>query len=288
MPIKTTGSSLVTGLFIAVTSCYVSAAPSNAIPSPYKLNITPGQSAQSDNQKADSADGASNTAAYQLENHYRSQDTSKSAPKVDAVATNKPSAIKNFTIPGKFSPESLNNEKLAHQPFAKEIALAASAASLDPALVHAVIYVESHYQHAAISPKGAIGLMQLLPQTAARYGIADPGKSSKANLKAGTYYLRDLMRMFDNRIDLALAAYNAGENAVLKNSMRIPPYPETRLYVIAVMAKYEQWRNNTASINEENDKGKDLQAPAPLKPAKPQYLVGTRLAVSDEQFAPNY
>lgn len=154
---------------------------------------------------------------------------------------------------------------LADKPYAALIQAAALEAAVDPALVHALIYVESRYNAAARSPKGAIGLMQVMPDTARRYGISDVGRSPEINLRAGTRYLRDLMQMFDNRLELVLAAYNSGENAVLRHGERIPPYPETQAYVPAVLARYQELR--------EPD-------PAPDPPSKPnfiEYLPGTRL-----------
>lgn len=132
--------------------------------------------------------------------------------------------------------------QLADKPFTQLIQSAAHDAALDPALVHALIYVESRYNPAARSPKGAVGLMQVLPETASRYGVVNPARSPEANLRAGTRYLSDLLQMFDSRLDLALAAYNAGENAVQRHGLRIPPYPETRAYVPAVLAKYREWQ----------------------------------------------
>ena len=126
------------------------------------------------------------------------------------------------------------------KPYARQIDRAARAAQLDPALVHALIYVESRHSAKAISSKGAVGLMQVLPDTGARYGI-DPTRTPEQNLKAGTRYLRDLMARYDDRLDLVLAAYNAGEGAVQRYANRIPPYPETRDYVRAVLAKYAEW-----------------------------------------------
>lgn len=149
---------------------------------------------------------------------------------------------------------------LSHLPYADQIESAARVSRLDPALVHALVSVESGHRQDAVSPKGAIGLMQLMPGTALRYGVKTPGKSSEENLRAGTLYLRDLLDMFQNRLDLALAAYNAGEGAVAKYGNRIPPYRETRNYVPAVLEKYEGWRT-----------------PAPAKPQSAAYLPGTRL-----------
>lgn len=151
--------------------------------------------------------------------------------------------------------------QLANQPFTDLIQNAAHDAALDPALVHALIYVESRYNPAARSPKGAVGLMQVLPETALRYGVADPARSPKANLRAGTRYLSDLLQVFGGRLDLALAAYNAGENTVQRYG-RIPPYPETRAYVPAVLAKYRELQE-------------PLQ-PAPMS-IHVQYLPGTLL-----------
>ena len=129
---------------------------------------------------------------------------------------------------------------LAGRPYAREIDQAARRNRLDPALVHAVIHVESRHQAAAVSSKGAVGLMQVLPATAERFGIVEP-RDPTANVAAGTRYLRHLLDQFDQRLDLALAAYNAGEGAVVRHGNRIPPYRETLDYVPSVMEKYHQW-----------------------------------------------
>jgi len=107
---------------------------------------------------------------------------------------------------------------------------------LDPKLLHAVIRVESAYDPKAVSPKGAIGLMQLMPATAKRYGIDDP-RDPADNIEAGARYLHDLLEAFGD-VRLAVAAYNAGEKAVQKYGNRIPPYQETRQYVARVMKFY--------------------------------------------------
>jgi len=118
----------------------------------------------------------------------------------------------------------------------------AKSQNLDPALVRAVITVESAFDPEALSPKGALGLMQVIPETAARYGLTDDRKQTvvqklldpATNLRIGTRYLRDLLVLFADDVSLALAAYNAGEKAVLRYNNRIPPYPETRDYVKVV------------------------------------------------------
>lgn len=115
---------------------------------------------------------------------------------------------------------------------------------LESALLHAVISVESRYNPKAVSRKGAIGLMQLMPQTAKRYGVAD-AFDPRQNLDGGARYLRDLLRMFNNNVSLALAAYNAGEHAVKKHGNRIPPYGETLRYVPLVLEFYERYQSSS-------------------------------------------
>ena len=108
-------------------------------------------------------------------------------------------------------------------------------------LLHAVMTAESAYDANAISRAGAVGLMQLMPETARRYGVANR-RNPSANIEGGTRYLRDLLVMFNNDLSLALAAYNAGENAVKRAGNVIPPYPETRNYVKKVISYYNKYR----------------------------------------------
>lgn len=115
--------------------------------------------------------------------------------------------------------------------------------NVDPTLVHAVITQESGYNPSAGSPKNAVGLMQLIPGTAARFGLTpaerfDPAK----NVRAGIRYLKVLSRLFGGNLDLVLAGYNAGEGAVLKYGRRIPPYRETQTYVRRVKGYYALYR----------------------------------------------
>ena len=114
--------------------------------------------------------------------------------------------------------------------------------NLPNSLVHAVITAESSYNPAAVSRAGAVGLMQLMPETARRYGVKDR-LNPYENIHGGTHYLRDLLIMFENDLSLALAAYNAGENAVKKYGNKIPPYQETRNYVNKVIKYYKQYQN---------------------------------------------
>ncbi|MFP5344592.1 MAG: lytic transglycosylase domain-containing protein, partial [Gammaproteobacteria bacterium] len=124
---------------------------------------------------------------------------------------------------------------------------AAQTYQVDAALLHAVILAESGYNPDAVSAKGATGLMQLMPDTARRYGVTDR-RDPSANIHGGTRYLRDLLKMFNNNIHLAVAAYNAGENAVIGNGNKIPPYPETKNYVAKVTGFYQQLKAKKAIL----------------------------------------
>ena len=108
---------------------------------------------------------------------------------------------------------------------------------VDPYLIFCLMSQESKFSTIATSPKGAQGLMQLMPGTAARYGVANPYDVAQS-IMGGTRYLKDLLQMFNGRIDLALAGYNAGENAVIKHGYTVPPYEETRNYVRLITARY--------------------------------------------------
>lgn len=107
---------------------------------------------------------------------------------------------------------------------------------VSPALIHAVITAESNYDPEALSRAGAMGLMQLMPGTAQRYGVADPWDPEQ-NVHGGVRYLRELLDRFQS-LKLALAAYNAGEGAVEKHGNQVPPYEETQTYVQRVMGLF--------------------------------------------------
>ena len=114
---------------------------------------------------------------------------------------------------------------------------AAQRHKVDPKLVHAVIRAESAYNPKAVSHKGAVGLMQLMPQTADRYGVTDSADPQQ-NINGGVNYLSDLLALFPWDIRLVVAAYNAGEQNVIKYGNRIPPFKETQHYVAKVMEFY--------------------------------------------------
>jgi soluble lytic murein transglycosylase-like protein len=126
--------------------------------------------------------------------------------------------------------------------FSPAIRAVAAENRLRPELLHAVVRAESAYDPDAVSRKGAVGLMQLMPATAERYGV-DDRQDPEQNLRGGAAYLNDLLEMFDEDLRLALAAYNAGENAVIRHGRRIPPYEETQTYVGKVLRFYEEYLN---------------------------------------------
>jgi soluble lytic murein transglycosylase len=114
---------------------------------------------------------------------------------------------------------------------------------LDHHLVKALIKAESHFDHEAVSPKGAMGLMQLMPATAKDMGVRNPF-DPKENIEGGVRYLKRLLNRFNNNIPLALAAYNAGPE-VVKRFGKIPPYRETKEYLRRVLKYYSEYREST-------------------------------------------
>jgi hypothetical protein len=120
--------------------------------------------------------------------------------------------------------------------------------AVDPLLLYAIMHQESTFKRSAISPKGARGLMQLMPGTAFRFGVRnifDP----RQNIEGGARYMRFLLDQFDGDIPLALAGYNAGEGAVMKYGYTIPPYAETREYVRRITQRYSLIRDPLAAQN---------------------------------------
>lgn len=113
---------------------------------------------------------------------------------------------------------------------------------VDPYLIFCVMEQESHFNTHALSPKGARGLMQLMPGTGARFGVRRPFDPAQ-NIAGGTRYLKQLLQRFNGRVDLVLASYNAGEGAVVRFGHKVPPYRETRNYVKRVGYRYRQARS---------------------------------------------
>jgi soluble lytic murein transglycosylase-like protein len=122
------------------------------------------------------------------------------------------------------------------------IETATTAASVEPNLLRAVIVVESGFNSRAVSKRGAMGLMQLMPATATRFGVSNPYDPLQ-NVHAGARYLKFLIDRFGQDVSLALAAYNAGEDAVDRNGGQIPPFSETMAYVPRVLKIYQMLRN---------------------------------------------
>ena len=148
----------------------------------------------------------------------------KTKPKVKKAKKAKNSSYRNL---------AKNKEK-----YSGLIAKAAEKYDIDQDLLHAVILTESAYKVDALSSAGAVGLMQLMPATAERYGVKDR-KNAEQNIDGGAHYIKDLLKMFKSNLYLVLASYNAGENAVKKYNNSIPPYPETRRYVKKVLKSYK-------------------------------------------------
>jgi soluble lytic murein transglycosylase-like protein len=122
----------------------------------------------------------------------------------------------------------------------------ASQRGIRPDLVRAVIQVESAFNPRAVSPKGAMGLMQLMPATAKQFGVIDPFNPAE-NIRAGVSYLRQLLDRYDHDEQLALAAYNAGPGAVDKYGSKVPPYKETQNYVLKISGIRGNVRNAPSS-----------------------------------------
>lgn len=142
---------------------------------------------------------------------------------------------RSFDKTAQVSEQELEN---SHPNYSGLITKYADQYELDEELIKAIIRVESNYDAKAVSPKGCVGLMQLHPETARRFGVRDPFDPSQ-NIHGGVQYLHSLMNYFDRDLELVLAAYNAGENAVTRYQ-GIPPYRETREYVKKVTALYQE------------------------------------------------
>lgn len=135
-----------------------------------------------------------------------------------------------------------NSQDMQSLPFHQEVLEAANTTALAPALIHAVITVESKHNPKALSKKGAYGLMQLMPATAKHYGLTGLKKANhRQNILVGARYLKELVVLFDGNLELALAAYNAGPANIKKYHNQIPPFQETKLYVPKVLTWYRKY-----------------------------------------------
>jgi len=165
-------------------------------------------------------------------------DSSTRLPSVTWIQAPSAGLVPNMAQEARGSPRPQTPQDMA---WGEQVSRISFRHGVDARLVEAVIHVESRHRASARSPKGALGLMQVMPATGARYGVAraqdllDPA----VNLDVGVRYLRDLLLQFGGQIELALAAYNAGAGHVLRYGLRVPPFPETRDYVDQVMARYD-------------------------------------------------
>ncbi len=175
--------------------------------------------------------------SFDTENGVSAKRSGESAAGSPTVATKSPANAKILA----YFDVSTNYKAVRHH-----MREAAKTYNVDFELLQAIIVAESGFDHLAVSPKGAIGLMQLMPDTAKRFGVkADKNKSvedklrdPKTNINAGAKYLRALINMFPGKLELAIASYNAGEGAVQKYGNTIPPYKETQNYVKTVVQTF--------------------------------------------------
>lgn len=182
---------------------------------------------------------------------YRSYDSSGKVPTFSDRPINRTSQVfamfdGNRLWPragtGPVSLPQLSARRTALDPLVQRVA---STHGVHPALLKAIIEVESGFNARALSPKGAVGLMQVMPATAARYGHFDL-YSPEQNMDVGARYLRDLLKLFGGDVRLAVAAYNAGENAVIRHGRRVPPYAETTKYVPMVLERYSRFQGHAS------------------------------------------
>jgi soluble lytic murein transglycosylase-like protein len=194
------------------------------------------------------SDGRSHVANRQVDSRYTlffKGETSLDAPQDPAVEREQ--AVR--ALSGTRLYERATDERLTRR-YAPLIDQHARSNGLDPALVKAVVAVESAFDPQALSDKGAVGLMQVIPDTGERYGLTGDARRSVAqrlldpatNLRIGTRYLRDLLDRFENSVPLALAAYNAGEGRVAARDNTVPPFAETRTFVRLVQQVYAVYR----------------------------------------------
>lgn len=177
---------------------------------------------------------------YRLEWHRESRKVARE------VTTRSESSIaaRGRVITSKPAPKLSQSQSQRRELYHHLVLANARRYGLSPSLLHAVIRAESAYNPTAVSRAGAQGLMQLMPGTAARYGVRDSFDPAE-NIRGGSAYLRDLLDMFDQDVKLALAGYNAGEGAVIKHGRQIPPYAETQDYVRKVLRFYAAERPNS-------------------------------------------
>lgn len=165
---------------------------------------------------------------------------------VDAVESNPRPSARWQTPPVSLPDMAPFRGKKGDQAYDRYILSAADHYDMDPAVIKAVIMAESGFNPRAVSRAGARGLMQLMPRTANALGVEDP-LDPQANIMGGTKYLKKLMKRFDNDIELALAAYNAGSRNVRKHN-GIPPFKATHRYIAKIKVYYKHYRNQNFDL----------------------------------------
>jgi Soluble lytic murein transglycosylase and related regulatory proteins (some contain LysM/invasin domains) len=179
---------------------------------------------------------------YKLEWHRESSKVIREVkPQLESNITARGRVITSQPKPAPDLSQSQSRQRELYHPL---VLANARRYGLSPSLLHAIIRAESAYDPMAVSRAGAQGLMQLMPETAARYGVRNSFDPAE-NIRGGSAYLRDLLDMFDQDVKLALAAYNAGEGAVMQYGHQIPPYAETQDYVRRVLRFYAAERPNS-------------------------------------------
>lgn len=166
--------------------------------------------------------------------------THRAPPALRAVTAAPDSRLAAAAVPLRFAAARPSRSDLVAADVLPLASQAARRHGLDVALVMALIDVESRFQRHALSPAGAMGLMQLMPQTAIRFGVDDPW-NAQSNINAGTRYLSHLLTLFGGDVRLALAGYNAGEGNVIAAGWRVPRFSETQRYVPAVLDRLRHW-----------------------------------------------
>jgi Transglycosylase SLT domain len=177
-----------------------------------------------------------------------SYETIECQNKMPTVVFSSPSVLARYKIvfPGDMSKRFVFSDDFSSD-YDKDILNVSEKHGVDPYLVKAVIKAESNFDPNAVSTKNAQGMMQLVPETASDYGVADPF-DAKENMEGGVHYLRDLLDYFGGDMKLSLAAYNAGKGAVIQHGFTIPPYPETTDYIAKVLGYYQMLKAKSYAL----------------------------------------
>lgn len=217
-------TAVATLLFLVVS--FNSTPSDTAIPDPYRYPDAPPES----QALQDLARWATESRQSRSQFHAVTSADLDAALSADDAETSEPRKLQAFS-----SPDAARRELLVDLPYGSQIWSASQRHKVDGLLVAAIVAAESRFVPHAISPKGAVGLMQVLPSTGGASDLFDPS----ANLDAGSRYLARLLREFHGDLEMAVAAYNAGPGAVARYG-GVPPYTETRQYVRKVLSLYRK------------------------------------------------